>query len=717
MTKLKPVTHSNPLGKQYTLLGATVALLGKQSVETDEKHLREGLPTGEYNISANFQRRAISKTGYEAIWANCSKVEDLVFPCAILISSGEYAIALGVAGKSIHLLAIGGTDAVSSVPIALVQQHYAKCSFQVLPRSDLLLEKHSDGRFTGHWFWGRLFLYRRSLIEVVVASLFANMLAVVTSLFALQVYDRVIPGQSEATLWVLASGVGLAIFFELVLRVSRARLIDYVGKDAEIEISSDVFSRVLGMKLDKRPAAPGAIVHMAREFSAVKEFFTNVAVGVVADLPFVLIFLLLIYGIAGNVVWVIIIGAFLIVLPNIALQGRMARLSKEAMGGMSSASRLLTEVSYGLETLKTTRFEGMFQRLWEEIIALNSQKTTEQRALRASLTYWAASVQQASYVGAVIVCVYMLFLGQLSMGAIVAVGILTTRTLSPISQLSQALASWQNMKAALSALETVMCSDQERDNEKSYIKRPRLSGDLTFENVRYAHPGSKSTAVEIASLHVKAGVRLAVLGANGSGKSTFLRLAAGLLDPSAGAISFDGVDQRQIDPSDVRNNIGYLPQEIQLFRGSLKSNISGGSSKFTDQDILEALEFGGMGDFTKQHPEGLDIPISDGGGGLSIGQRQSVGLARLFLQNPSIILLDEPTSALDQNLEKAVVSRLGSWIGARTCITATHRPQILSEMTHVAVLQQGRLILHGERDAVLNKLNVSASSSSAGSTS
>lgn len=698
-----PRPKPNPL-EPLSVLGAVVALLRQDAVEVDERLVIEGLPVENGVLSEELLERALHRFGYEAAWSEQPRLRNLVFPCAIALTTGDYLVAVGRTESDLHVLSSAEGKGVRSVPIKQVQEKYARRVFQVLPGTDLLLEKHSVGNARKHWFWGRLFLQRRSLSVVILASLFANILAVVTALFALQVYDRVIPGQSEPTLWVLASGVGMAIFFEAVLRISRARLVDQVGKEAEIDISSDIFARLQGMKLDKRPAPPGTLVYMAREFSTVKEFFTTAAVGVVADLPFALIFLLLIYGVAGHVVWIIVLGAFLIVLPNILFQGRMSRLSKEMMGGMTSASRLLTEASYGLEAIKSSRSESFFQRQWEEIIALNALKTTEQRSLRAFLTYWATSVQQATYVLAVIACVYLIFSGDLSTGTIIAVGILTTRTLSPISQLSQTLSSWQNMKTSLGALDAVMGSEQERHPDRQYIRRPRMEGHIALQKIRFVHTGAKIVALDIGHFEIKPGQRIALLGANGSGKSSLLRVIAGLHQPTEGEVLIDGLDMRQLDPGDVRQNIGFLPQDIKLFRGTLRENLSTGSSVRSDRDLLEALSFSGLGEFVRQHPQGLDLSIADGGEGLSIGQRQSIGLARLYLQDPAIILLDEPTAALDQNLENTLVTRIGKWVGARTCIVATHRPQILSEMTHVAVLQQGRIILEGKRDETLKKL-------------
>lgn len=683
---------------------ALVALLRLQSVDLDTDRLIAGLPIVDGVLSEDLMDRATHRLGYEIVWQTARSVKYLDFPCCVPLKTGGYIVAVGLDQGNLQVLDTSSRAAHRSIPLQKLQKAYTKRSFQTLPSNELLLERHATGAFKRHWFWGRLFLEKRRLWDIVLSSMFANILAVTTALFVLQVYDRVIPAQSEATLWVLTSGVLLAVLFEAVLRIARARLIDQMGKEAEIEISSDLFTRVLGMKLDRRPSSPGGIVHMVREFSSVKEFFTTAAVGVVADFPFMFVFLGLIYGIAGNVVWVIVLGAFLIVLPSLLLQRRMARLAEETMGGMGAASRLLTESAYGLETIKTTRSESMFQNQWEEIIALNALKTTEQRGLGAFLTYWSTAMQQGTYIFAVLTGVYLIFAGDVTTGVIFAVAILTSRTLSPVTQFSQVLSRWQTMRTSVKALDDIMAAEQERDPERTYVRRPRLGGHVAFQKVKFSHPGTQAVTINIERFNVQPGQRIALMGVNGSGKSTLLRLAAGLYQPTDGEILIDGLDIRQMDPNDLRRNIGYLPQEVRMFRGSLRDNLSSIGQKYDDDRLLEALAFGGLGDFVRHHPAGLDLQIIDGGDGLSIGQRQSIGLARLYLQDPSVILLDEPTAALDQNLENTIVSRIGSWIGTRSCIVATHRPQILSQMSHVAVLVQGQVFMEGERDVVLKKL-------------
>lgn len=704
MTKHDPSVTLEQGVPEMDLRHATAAYLKVLSVEVDPDQLVNGLPIKDGAFPLALLDRAVARLGHHVVQTERRRLRREDLPCCAILNTGGYAVIVGRTEDGWHSIDPECPEAMRSVSDQIFQAQYTGRIFRIAPSISLLQEKHSVGAFKRHWFWGRLFFQKIRLFDVVVSSFAANLLAVMTSLFVLQVYDRVIPGQAAATLWVLAIGVGIAILFEALLRIARARLIDHMGKEAEIDISRDLFARVMGMPLDRRPASPGSLVHMVREFGSVKEFFTTAAVGVVADLPFVFVFLGLIYGIAGPVVWVIVAGALLTVIPSFLLQRRMSELSKETMGGTSSASRLLTEAAYGLETLKVTRSEPYFQKQWEEIISLNAVKTTEQRSLSAFLTYWATSMQQVTYVCAVIAGVYMVFAGEFTTGSIIAVSILSTRTLSPITQLSQILSRWQNMKVALEGLEFIMNSEQERDKDRTYIRRQRLSGQIELRKVNFAHPGAKIIGLNIEGIKIEPGVRLALLGANGSGKSTLLRIVAGLYHPNEGEVLIDGMDIRQIDPHDLRRNVGYLPQEIQMYRGTLRENLASDGRYYSDDRLLEALGFGGLGTFVRNHPEGLDAKIGDGGDGLSIGQRQSIGIARLHLLDPSIVLLDEPTAALDQALENELVVRLGEWIGKRTCLIATHRPQILSQVHRVCVMQNGQIILEGPRDAVLKQL-------------
>lgn len=691
--------------EQADLLPATVSYLTFLGVDIDGGHLIAGLPLSGTRLTEDLLARAVGRLGFVVKWESARDLRCIDLPCCVELKKGEFVVLVEATEDGFRATDHSVRGGLRDIAFNWVEEGFSGRLFRLLPSVQLIQRRHSIDTEKGHWFWGRIFEKKSRVLDVVLASLVANVLAVVVSLFAMQVYDRVIPGKSEATLWVLVVGVAIAISFEATLKIARARLIDQTGKEADLKIAQNLFERLVGMRLGTQPAPPGALVHMVREFGAVREFFTAASVGVVADIPFVLLFLMLIYGIAGPITWIIVFGALLTIIPSLLLQGAMSRLSKEAMGGMSSASRVLTEAAYGLETVKVSLAEARFQKIWEEIVNLNAVKTTEQRRLSAFLTFWAGAVQQCTYVAAVVGGVYLVFSGEFTTGSIIAVSILSTRTLSPITQMSGVLSRWQNMKVSLEGLESIMSAQQDRDLERTYLRRPRLTGKIEFKNVTFSHRNSQVDSFKTGKFSIPAGSKLAILGENGSGKSTFLRLAAGLILPTVGEVEIDGLDIRQIDPTDLRRNIAYLPQELHLFRGTLRDNLEAGGIVFEDERLYQALSFGGLAEFVRHHPKGLDLDIADGGSGLSTGQKQSLGLARLFLQDPSIVLLDEPTAALDQQLENAVVERLGDWLGNRTCIVATHRISILSKMERVAVMKKGQFLLEGGRDAVLKQIS------------
>jgi len=664
-----------------------------------------GLPRSEGGeMALELLERALKRVGHSVVQTKEPKVGMIQVPSVIALRNGKYALVTAIQGDRIVLVDGKENSVQRSLPIKTVELFYAGEYLTYYPSLGELERRHTSNAQTGHWFWSRLFKPRSRVVDVMLASLVANLIAVAVSLFALQVYDRVIPNQNEATLWVLAIGAMVAVLFEFFLRIARSKLIDDTGKTSEIELTRELFQKLLGMRLDKMPGGPGSVAHMVREFQGVREFFNTAAVGVIADLPFVFIFLAIIYTIAGPIVWIIVAGAVAMILPSLFFQRRMAKLSQETQGGLSSASRLLTEASYGLENVKTSGSESWLLKSWEEIIHLNATKSSEQRHLAAKLTFWAGSVQQWTYISAIIGGVYLLFAGEFTTGSIIAISILSSRTLSPISQLAGVITRWQNMVTALKGMEVVINSEQELQKERTYIRRSRFSGRISLNGIQATYPSKELPTIHIDKLKLEPGDRLALLGSNGSGKSTLLRVFSGLHHPSSGDFLLDGIDIRQIDPNDVRKNVGYVPQELRLFQGKLRENLQSFGRQFDDADIFEALRFAGLSDMVRAHPEGLDLPIFDGGSGLSSGQKTAVSLARMHLMDPSIVILDEPTAALDQEAEAKFIDQFDQWLGDRSCIIATHRMAILQKMTKVAIMQGGRLTIYGPRDLVLAEL-------------
>lgn len=691
--------------KARAALAKTFAgLLGRDvpvgDVEQDLR-LRAG---AEGQIGADDLAATLAATGLSAEVVSLSRPEPACWPALAGMTSGQWVLVLGQEDDGLTVFDASCPGNRASVPLAEFLPYFTGQTVRAEAPLAQVAQKHDDAR-SSHWFWGQFPRFSRAFAEVALGSLVANLLAVAVALFSLQVYDRVIPHQSEATLWVLAGGAALALLLESALKLARARLIDGAGRQIEMNVQTLLMNRLLGMRSDMAGRSPSQLFASMREFSSVREFFTASTVGAVADIPFIFVFLLLVASIGGNLVWVLVLGGVLMVLPSIFLQKRMIRLTQEMQGASSKSSRLLHEAVSELDTIKTQRGEDRFRRLWTELTAVQSLKSSDQRRLASTLTFWSQGVQQATYVCAVIAGTYLVFAGEFTVGSIIAVGILTSRTLAPLTQLAATMARWGNVKAALDGLGQVAEAPQDAAEGRSYLRRDRIEGGFEIREVTYRYDEESPAVLDIPGVGIRPGQAIAILGANGSGKSTLLKLMSGLYAPTTGRILLDGTDMGQIAPRDLRRSIGYLGQEVRLFTGTLRDNLNLNLLEQDDDRLFEALDFAGLGQFVKTHPKGLDLEIRDGGVGLSIGQRQSIGWARLWLQDPKVCLLDEPTAALDQTLEKTLISRLESWLEGRTAVIATHRVPILSLASRTMVLQNGRLAVDGPRDKVLEHLS------------
>ncbi len=682
------------------------SFLGKPSSKED---FLVGLPVESGDLPEALAIRALKRLGLSSSIKNISKIKAKHLPALALFNDGSWQVVIEChknsfvcidahVGEGQHLLSTKDFEEQYTGTVLI-----ARASIADIER------RHVGEASKDHWFWGRFRNQKGLMFDITLGSLVANCLAVVVSLFAMQVYDRVIPNNSEATLWVLVSGCCLAIIMEAVLRISRSYLMDVSGKKLEIDLSAQLFEKLQGMHLSTRPGTPGSLLYSIREFNSVREFFTMATIGAVADIPFVIIFLLLIYGIAGPAVWVIVTGMVLIIIPSVFARSKMTKLAEEMLGGSSAANKLLTEAVYGHETIKTTRGESFFQRKWEEIILLNATKTTEQRALSVKLNYWASGVQQLTYVSSVVACVYLLFLGELTVGSIIAVSILCSRTLSPVTQLSGMISRWQQVKLSLTMLDEIVKSNQDRPVDRQFARREVFKGDVHLQELGFSYQEDQPPALNIKHLTIPSGTNVAVLGSNGSGKSSLLKLLSGLYSPSSGQIFVDNMDLKQIDPEDVRRNVGYLPQEVKLFSGTLRDNILMGKHDVSELQLLEALAFSGLDRAVKNHPLGLDLEIADGGDGLSTGQKLSVGLTRLYLDDPRIVLLDEPTASLDQMLELKLIQNLKQWLESRTALITTHRMPLLKIVDQVVVLSNGEISMKGDTQSVIEQLQTNSS--------
>ena len=694
--------HSDRAMARAGLASVYASLLGAEIAVADVlEHIE--LAAGSGKLGLDEICAALRASGLTAMVERAPKHGRDHWPALAEMTSGQVILVLAETDTAVEIYDPTAPDCRAEVPQTDFQSVYTGTILRARTTMAELEARHSKAK-GAHWFWGEFPKYRRQLLEVAAGSLVANLLAVAVALFSLQVYDRVIPHQSEPTLWVLALGAFLAIVLEGMLKGARSGLMDMTGRRIELVVQERLMARLLGMKSSPATRRPSQIFNAMREFGSVREFFTASTIGTLADLPFIVIFLALVASIGGNLVWVLIAGGILMVVPGFFMQKKMVAMTHATQGAQTRSAKLLYEAIFEQETVTITRGEDRIKRLWAELTTLTAVKTSEQRKLTAALTYWAQAVQQFTYIAAVMVGTFMVFASNFTVGTIIAIGILTGRTLGPLSQLSATMARWSNVKAALTALDAIAESDQAEETGRTYLRRDRLVGAFEVRNLEFRYDPQSPATVDIPGMSIPAGQHVAVLGTNGSGKSTLLRLLAGLYDPSAGRVLIDGIDLGQVHPRDLRRGIGYLGQEVRLFSGTLRDNLNTTQLERDDDRMLEALDFAGLGQFVRNHPRGLDLEIKEMGEGLSVGQRQSLGWARIWLQDPAIVLLDEPTASLDQTLETTLVSRLRIWLEGRTAIIATHRVPILQLTTRTVILQNGKLAVDGPRDAVLAHL-------------
>ncbi|HHL0993492.1 TPA: ATP-binding cassette domain-containing protein, partial [Pseudomonas aeruginosa] len=486
----------------------------------------------------------------------------------------------------------------------------------------------------------------------------------------------------------------------------RGHLLNVLGKRLDLQLSTLLFSRVLSTRVAAKPASMGAFSTQVREFESVREFFTSSSAALISDLPFVAIFLLIIAVIGGHVVWVPLVACVLMILPGLLTQRLLGHLSRQNLREGAMKNGVLLEAFEHLETVKATRAEGRCLHQWETLTGELAGTAMKTHTLASTLSYSASIVQQLCYVGVVVFGVYRISEGAMTVGGLVACSILASRAIAPLSQAAGILGRWQHTKVAMEGLDQLMSAEQERPQGKRFVHKERLQGHYRLEGVRLAH-GDSPPVVDVQALNIRAGERVALLGGNGAGKSTLLRLLSGLLDAQAGRLLLDDVSLTQIDPADRQRGIGYLPQDVALFHGSLRDNLNLENAALGDEELLETLDGVGLGAFVRGHPLGLDMPIQ-GNASLSGGQRQAVGLARVLLQDPPILLLDEPTAAFDQGSEKQVIDYLQQWLGKRTLVITTHKKSMLALVERAVVLRQGRVIMDGPLEQVVQGNQVQA---------
>ncbi len=554
------------------------------------------------------------------------------------------------------------------------------------------------------WFWSALLENKALYAEVVLAAVLINLFALGSSLFVMNVYDRVVPNNAFSTLWVLAAGVTTVYVFDFVLKLLRSNFLDHAGRKADVKISARLFEQMMGMTMAARPASAGVLASNMRDFEGLRDFFTSATMTALIDLPFVFLFIVIIGIIAGPLAFVPLLAVPIVVAIGFAMQKPLQKVTKESMMESALKNALLFETISGLETIKVQAAEGHTQRRWEELTEKSSRTAIKSRKISSLASYLAAFVQQIVSVVIVIYGVYLIADAQISMGALIAAVLLGGRAMAPLSQVAGLLTRMHQSSESLKQLNDLMKKPVERPEGKHFISMPSISGKIEFRDVLFKYPGQSVPALNHISFVIEPGEHVGVIGAVGSGKTTLERLLINLYQPDSGSVQLDGTDVRQIDPGDLRRSVGAVQQSPQLFYGSVRENITMGYEMAPDRAVLRAAELAGVMEFLRDSQAGLDTQVGERGEALSGGQRQAVAIARALLYDPPVMILDEPTASMDPASENRLKKRLEHLTKNRTTILITHKGAMLSIVEKLILIDRGRIVAYGPKDDVIRKL-------------
>ncbi|MEG3640352.1 type I secretion system permease/ATPase [Magnetococcus sp. PR-3] len=689
------------------LLGSLLFLAHHWHLPATVQSLTAHLPVPESGMTPELFLRAAEQAGLNANIRkqNLANLEEAHLPAVLLLNDKLAVVLLGWDEGEAHLL-LPESGRETRLARQQLEERYQGHCILVSPQF-----KHDDrttfiGSSTkGHWFWSSLFRYWPIYSEVAVASLLINLFTIASPLFVMNVYDRVVPNQAMETLWVLAIGVAIVFSFDFLLRTLRAHFVDTAGKRIDIVLASNIYRHVTGMQMSQQPQSAGALARNLQEFEPLRDFFTSATLTTLIDLPFTLIFLVVISQLGGTqVAMVPLLAMPLVILVGLLLQAPLNRVMNRALKEAAQKHAMLVETLGRLETIKLNNAEGHLASKWENCIVETAKTAQQSRFLSTLGVNFSMLTQQLSSVAVVVVGVYAIEAGEITMGALIACTILTGRALAPLSQVAGLLVRLQQTLISLRTLNQIMHTPQERPDDRTFLSRPRLSGKIQIKDLSFQYPNAKTAALQKINLHIEPGERVGFIGRVGSGKSTLLKLLQGLYEPTEGLIMLDDMDARQIDPADLRRNMGSVTQDAGLLYGTIRENITLGAPFVEDATLRRAVEQGGVASFTDRHPDGLDQIIGEQGQGLSGGQRQCVSISRALIHNPSMLLMDEPTSSMDSGSEERFKKMVEDLLPGKTLLLVTHRASLLSLVDRVVIVEEGQILADGPKEPILWQL-------------
>lgn len=692
--------HDDPL------LDGLLALCYLHQKPASRAMLTTGLPLPGQRLSPELLSRAAARAGLQGrlLVRKLEAIPRIALPALLMLKDGRCAVLVGWEGDDARLL-LGESDG-GEVRVArdVLLEDYTGKVFFAQPQHKFDIQRGELVPRAKSWFKDTLKKSRWLYMDAVAASLVINLIAMAAPLFTMNVYDRVVPNQATETLWVLAIGICGAYVFDLLLKGLRSLCLDLAGKKTDLIISATLFERVVGMAFKVRPARVGSYAQNIHEFQGLRDFLTSLTLTTLIDLPFTLLIMLVI-GLLGGWLVMIPLVAFPLVLTIVHLLQRPLTSTLERTMALSAERQsTMIETLNGLDGIKVNNAESERQYIWEQTLGTLSRLELRVKVLSSLSMNLTAFVQALAGVTMIIGGVYLIIAGDLSMGGLIACYMLNQRAMAPLSALSGLITRWQQTKVTMGSVNQMMELPQERNFEERPMTRPVLQGSIEFRNIDFTYPGQQHQALRGLNLNIRPGEKIGIIGRSGSGKSSLAKLIVGLFEAEKGELLVDGVDIRQIDVSELRHNIGYVPQDIQLLAGTLRDNLVSGARYVEDEMVLQASELAGVHEFARLHPQGYELQVGERGQNLSGGQRQVVALARALLLNPPILLLDEPTSAMDNTGEERLKQRLQAVIEHKTLVLVTHRASLLSLVDRLIVIDRGQIVADGPKAAVMEAL-------------
>ena len=690
--------HNNP----YSADALTIGLPVKDGEEIELFSLKS---------SKSLFSRAASRAGFAStlVRKDLDQISPLVLPCILMLRGKKACILQSFSEdkKMANIITPDLSPGTSTIETSKLKDEYLGYAYYL--KREFVPEDTSSTKLidagNDHWFWGTLKRSKKIYFDVVIASFIINLFVLASPLFTMNVYDRVVPNNAVETLWVLALGVSVVYGIDLFLKFVRSYFLEIAGKKSDIIMSSILFERVMDMKFSNKPKSVGSFASNLKEFDTVRNFFSSASLAAIVDLPFALIFLIVTYFIGSYLVLVPIVIMIAILCYTFFIKDPLQNAIKSTFEASAMKNGILIESLSSLETIKTLGASGHVQWNWEEATGEIANRSIKSKIITTSITTVTSFLVQLNTIAIIVLGVYMIQDTHLTMGGLIAAVMLSSRAIAPMGQVASLAANFEQTKTAYQSLSKIMQMPVERPEGKKFVRRNSFEGKIEFKNVSFTYPDTTKGSLDRINFVIQPGEKVGIIGRNGSGKTTLQKIILGLYAPTEGSVLMDGIDINQIDPADLRRNIGYVPQDVVLFKGTVRENIVQKAPYVDDMQIIKAAKVSGVDEYVNAHPLGFDMPVFERGDGISGGQRQSIAVARAFLLDSPIILLDEPTNSLDNTVESKLKANLKVNTVNKTMILVTHRTSMLDLVDRLIVMDNGKILLDGPRDEVLARLS------------